>query len=801
MRVLRLPARAASRVSRQLPHRRVLASRGMATFELSPRRESPRGPGTLRRAGTAARAPSAPETLAGALVVLVLYAACAHGAVQGPDEARLQVVFALVAALAGAFSLWTGKLRFAAEPLTWGGVVLLAAFAVWSGVSVIWSVAPQQTWLELNRYLVYVVALGLGIALGASSRRSQELIVGGFLTVVIAVTLYALGQKLLPGLHVPGVFSLDRTSRFSRLQDPFGYWNALALFVVMGAPCALMLVVERSRPQWLRLAALVSLELMLLTIAFTYSRGGVVVLVLGLAVAIALCGERLRSLTWLALTALAMLVPLLYGLISHSLGSSHVSLASRELAGVILLGLLLLSIAALLAGGRRLLGLESTVSLSRSRTRATVRGLVAALAVVVVIGLLALTFSSRGLTGTISHTWHGFTAARSIAANDPSRLGSADSGNRVLWWKEALGAFSDSPIKGWGAGSFPVLHLLYRRNTLPVKQPHSVPLQWLAETGLIGALLATASFVLLLTAAVRAVRRARAGRERLLGAALLAAGVAYAVHACYDWDSDIPGVTLPALILLGVLLGYARIYGRARARSRPSPSHRSSRISLSGRLVGERRAGSPRQAGSRLLGIVALSAAMCCLALSAALPSIAADKASTAFLATANAVGTVGLDHPQSLAIQSSRLDPFSVAGLEVESRIATRRGDYPVARIDLLRAVRRDPSDEQSWAGLALINIEMGEFAPALSAAKRALALDPEGGGGFAAKTASLVMLLESPPEDSATSTATPVHSTPAPPAPSVASIPRSAISAPRSAISTPRSAISTRGISTATR
>src|SRR5207245_1393079 len=140
-------------------------------------------------------------------------------------------------------------------------------------------------------------------------------------------------------------------------------------------------------------------------------------------------------------------------------------------------------------------------------------------------------FSARGITGTASHAWTSFTTTRGTSVYDPHRLLSADSANRWVWWKEAAGAFSDRPIAGWGAGSFPVVHLLYRRDSLPVRQPHSVPLQWLAETGLVGTLLVLAAFGLLLAAGLRAVRAEVEPRRRLLAAALLGACVAYALHA------------------------------------------------------------------------------------------------------------------------------------------------------------------------------------------------------------------------------------------------------------------------------
>src|SRR5437764_8168276 len=103
----------------------------------------------------------APMLLAGALLALILYAAFEHGAVATAPEARVQVAIAIVAALAAGAWLWSGTLRFSAPGLATVGIGLLAAFAVWSGISLLWSVSPDHTWLSLNRAITYVIVLCL----------------------------------------------------------------------------------------------------------------------------------------------------------------------------------------------------------------------------------------------------------------------------------------------------------------------------------------------------------------------------------------------------------------------------------------------------------------------------------------------------------------------------------------------------------------------------------------------------------------------------------------------------------------
>ena len=121
-----------------------------------------------------------------------------------------EVVIAALTAVAAAGCLWSRTLRIAAPRTAPVGVASLFAFAIWSGITVLWSVAPDQTWIELNRALSYAIVLCLAIAnrcLRASGDRADR---DGIPAIAVAVTGYALGQKLLPGLHVAGLYNLNQ---------------------------------------------------------------------------------------------------------------------------------------------------------------------------------------------------------------------------------------------------------------------------------------------------------------------------------------------------------------------------------------------------------------------------------------------------------------------------------------------------------------------------------------------------------------------------------------------------------------
>lgn len=700
-------------------------------------------PGTFARGGESAAGETssgAAILLLAALSLLILYAAFDHGAISISAQARVQAALSVIAAVAAAVWVWSGALRLAVRPMALAGLGALAAFAVWSGVTVVWSVAPDQTWLEFNRALTYVLALGVALLAGASHRRSIEVLANGALLVAFAVTLYALGQKVLPGFHVPGLFNLNQTQLVPRLQEPFGYWNALGLFVAFGVPIGLAVAVDSERLPRVRLAGLAAVELMLITVGLTYSRGALLAVVCGLIVGVGLSGARLRSLLWLALAAVAMVAPLVLSLTDHVLTDVSVSLARRERAGLVLLAVLVASLVALWLAGKRVIELESRVRMSPEVSRRIGQLLAGALAVALIGGVIAVSVSSRGLTGTVSHAVDSFTTREETSDLKPSRLLSVASQNRVVWWKEAVGAFSDRPLAGWGAGSFPVVHLVYRRNSLSVKQPHSVPLQWLAETGIIGALLAIGAYGLLTAAGVGSVRR-KEGSERLIAASLLAVVVIYGIHALFDWDWDIPGVTLPVLVAVGVLVGSDRLGTARSVRSRQAGAPLPTRVPAAG-------------PAARTVTLLALAGALCAAALSGVVPSLAAGRASAALVAATSSSGSA-LKQARADAAEATRLNPFSDAGLVASATIAIRTGQNMQARTYLLRAVKRDPHDVRAWQRLTVVDLALGLTAGTFNAIQHVVALDPK--GAEVEVLPKQVELLLTPPSGSATSRPSP--------------------------------------------
>src|ERR671937_861465 len=165
---------------------------------------------------------------------------------------------------------------------------LFAAFVCWCGISVLWSIEPDRSWSYFNRGLVYLAFGAAGLALGAYVPRAPRV----WAYVLAGALAPALGWALL-GKAVPAAGS--QSGRIARLSAPIGYWNALALLFDMALPLALWLAARREHAHWLRAAGVVYLYALTVGLLLTYSRGGVIVAAVAVALWLALGRPRVES--------------------------------------------------------------------------------------------------------------------------------------------------------------------------------------------------------------------------------------------------------------------------------------------------------------------------------------------------------------------------------------------------------------------------------------------------------------------------------------------------------------------------
>src|SRR5207244_10052878 len=122
---------------------------------------------------------------------------------------------------------------------------------------------------------------------------------------------------------------------------------------------------------------------------------------------------------------------------------------------------------------------------------------------------------------------------------------------RADYWRVAWREFAENPVLGAGAGSYERYWVRDRPNAFFARDAHNLYLEVLAELGPIGLLLLCVALGTPLVAAVRL-------RRRPLVAAVAAAYVAFLLHAAIDWDWEMTGLTITALLCGAALVVAAR---------------------------------------------------------------------------------------------------------------------------------------------------------------------------------------------------------------------------------------------------
>jgi hypothetical protein len=203
--------------------------------------------------------------IAGALLVVALF--FGHGS---SDERLFWIgIVASLAALGLIFATLVGFLpRPAPTKHGWWALGLFAAFVLWNGLTILWSIAPDRSWSYLNRGLAYLALAVLGLYAGALVRRRPVVTTAGLLAALfLGVLGWALLGKVFPGLFPDG-------ARVARLRNPIGYWNALALVAALALPLGLWLAAGRRHARLVRAGGVVLLYLAPIALAGGHRGGG-----------------------------------------------------------------------------------------------------------------------------------------------------------------------------------------------------------------------------------------------------------------------------------------------------------------------------------------------------------------------------------------------------------------------------------------------------------------------------------------------------------------------------------------------
>lgn len=629
-------------------------------------------------ASSLARSPGRPWAALALLLALagVLFWAVFFGGGSGDDA--VAGLGSTVVALA-AVALAAGFLGVVRLPrLDRSGVLALgasAALVAFGGISIVWSVAGDRSWAALGKGLVYLAFLVLGLVVGAALGARGMRSVAGALTLVLAL---ALGWALL-GRAVPGLF--PDGGRIARLRNPVDYWNALALLADAALALGLWLAVS-VRARGARPGGALVVYAGVLVVLLTQSRSGVLAGALVLVLALALSSRRLETGLLTLLASVPALAVGAWAFTRPALVEDGALRADRVEDGAVfaVLGL---------AGAVVAVVLATRVPVARivaDHARGLARALAVAAVTVVVVGLV-------GLVAAVGNPirWAGDQFSGGECANAPGRFTDLCDNNRLAWWDDAWEVFVGHPVGGAGALTYEIARKRVRDDGTPVLQPHSVPLQFLADTGLVGFLLAGAAVLGLVGGAITALRRLD-GPERDAAVALVALPAAYLVHALVDYPLDFIAVTGPAIAVLGALLAAGRPAARPTAR-----------------LV---RVGA---AAATALAVIAVLVT----------PWLAQRDVDRAI----RLLNDRRLEEAADAADRARALDPLSLDPVFAAALVAEARGEDDLARGLYRKATEMQPENPASWMNLGLYEfIAREDLCRAYESLNNAYTLDPNG-------------------------------------------------------------------------
>lgn len=456
------------------------------------------------------------DWLAAAALLAGLFACLAMPPATTGHNAALAVAALAIGALV---ALAVARRPFTFAPRIRAAFALLVLLAIWYVATRAWAINPAGSMVESSRVSAFVLLAWAShtTVVGTAARR---LLLGGIATAAALVAVPHLIDLLRDG--APQV----------RVDGELGYWNATAVAALVLVPTAVALAGTGRRA--LQVLGAVLLPLAGVAAVATASRGALVALVVALLLQAALDPDYRGGLPRALVTA-AALAMVIVGLAIDDMPEALSMLAPVAIA-----------VAGFAAIGHRRTRREARLAIAvppaagepppatRRRLPSAVQlvgGLIVA-GVAVLLVTLVLNANSEQLP------------ERDVPSNESvERLATTDDSRRFDWWSEGLDIWKDAPVHGKGGGAFEVLHVDSPADN--ADHVHSMPLEVLIETGVIG-------FLLLLGASVQFLRVLRHGRRSTERA--LAGGIAALLitQGFIDWTLSFPQV-LAMLAIAGPL--------------------------------------------------------------------------------------------------------------------------------------------------------------------------------------------------------------------------------------------------------
>jgi O-Antigen ligase len=578
----------------------------------------------------------------------------------------------------------------------WVAAALLAGFIVWTWIGLAWSSSHELTLDEVCRVSTYLGVFLLGLC--ALSQGTARSIVNGLACGIAAVSTVAIMSKLTPGLF-PTSAQGNSFYAAARLSYPFGYPDGVGEYAALGLPLVLYMATS-ARTLVGRALASGALQPVLLCLAMTVSRGGILAAATGVVAFFALVPNRMPRLPTFAVAA-AGIAALMVALLHRPALRDSLSAAPASQRHSMLLILCVTVVVCAVAQAAALLVMRRVprprwLHVSRHGAQGITAAIALAAAVVVIVG-----FAS----GTVGNLWHDFKLWEPTQhSNQYFRLLSLAGSHRYQYWQVAWHAFTSSPLHGIGAGTFRYYWYQHTTHAEYILNAHSLWFETLAETGIVGWLLLAGFFgLVMIGGSVRALRASRARRTLI---ATSTAGVwAFCAAASFDWVWQIGVVPMVAMLLAAVSLGAER-----------SPA-------LKQRVISDPlmpRAPWTAARGRRARLVLVPGAVLALILIAIPLASTAADRASEAAAAQGQLARAL-TDAKTAQAIEPGAASPYLQQALVFE-----QANDISNATSAIRAAIAHSPTDYELWVIASRIATEAGHPRRALANWNRARLLYP---------------------------------------------------------------------------
>lgn len=592
--------------------------------------------------------------------------------------------------LVGMLALGAAGRATLGRPFYWA-TGLLGGLALFSAFSSLWSGSIELSVTEADRVLVYLGFFLASFLIAQTDQRRQRFAEGIGISL-IAIAIVALATRLLPEIVElgPGLGSNPR------LGYPLGYWNADGLAFGIGTAMALWMS-RRSLNLSLRWFAVAALPTVLLALYFTYSRGGLLALLVACGCLIALSHDRLWLLATLAIGAIGAMPAILAVQARRALADNSTEAAIGQGRTVLLV---------LVAGTALALGLFALLRrLERRDDEVTGRALALSRdpkvlkRVALVLALLAI----GGVVAVGGRAWDQFSSPDVALPTQPEdRITDFSGTGRHEFWRVSFDAFGEDPLIGQGAGTYRFAWNQMREIPVPVLDAHSLYFEAFAELGLVGGLLVLGLVGTLLWTGFAAWRDA-SGPRRELHAVLLAACLAFAIGAGLDWFWEIAAMGAVFFAAAAALVA-ARCGQLAHRRAESN---------------GQGNKGEQRRFGLAVAGLALAWVA----ALALVGPLLVDREIDSSNAAAARGDVLAAVDHADTArSIEPWAATPYLQLGLLAESQ-----GDYATAADRLGEAIEREEGNWLLYYLRARIEQRGGDEAAARADLAEARRLNPE--------------------------------------------------------------------------